>query len=205
MWILWERRFPDDELMKLVSQEISTSSTAMAIIDSKKWAFRPLLISQIWPIRWLHNVQHNWHPVFIISSYYSLVSINCIAGNFTVASNRAFCCTRVNTCYILLRVIVKCYDYLMSRLQRYRIELSSLILNLSFLWLVRSLYRIRVVSPLLNVLLLCIVILQCRDWRAVITSCLWWCHLIFLVHLEFYYSLLYCCICSSMWTIFGWG
>ena len=159
MWILWERRFPDDELMKLVSQEISTSSTAMAIIDSKKWAFRPLLISQIWPIRWLHYVQHNWHPVFIISSYYSLVSINCIAGNFTVASNRAFCCTRVNTCYILLRVIVKCYDYLMSRLQRYRIELSSLILNLSFLWQVRSLYRIRVVSPLLNLLLLCIVIL----------------------------------------------
>lgn len=159
MWILWERRFPDDELMKLVSQEISTSSTAMAIIDSKKWAFRPLLISQIWPIRWLHNVQYNWHPVFIISSYYSLVSINCIPGNFTVASNRAFCCTRVNTCYILLRVIVKCYDYLMSRLQRYRIELSSLILNLSFLWLVRSLYRIRMVSPLLNVLLLCIVIL----------------------------------------------
>ena len=183
MRILWKRWFPYDKLVKLVSQEISTSCTSMPIINSKEWAFRPLFISQIWSIGWLHNVQNNRHSIFIISSNYSLMSINSVACNFTMASNWALSRAGVNTSHIFLRVIVKCYDYLMSGLQRYRIEQPPFILYLSFLWLIRSLYRIRVVSPLLNFLLLCIVILECWDWRAVIPYCLWWCDLFFLVHL----------------------
>lgn len=66
--------------MEIISQKVSTYSTSMSIIDTKKRALRPLLALIILGLRF-HYVQNNSHSIFIIISNNSLVCICAIPCN----------------------------------------------------------------------------------------------------------------------------
>lgn len=88
-WILWELLVFDDELMKVISQEISTGIPAMSIKHAEEWTFWPVLSILLgW---WLHDVQDNWDSVFVVVSNYTLIRVCSVAYNRSILSNRALC------------------------------------------------------------------------------------------------------------------
>lgn len=67
-----EVRFLDNELVKIVSQEVGAGRTAVAIVDPEEGASRPLFVHAI--LR-LNNVEDDGDSVFIVVAYNSLVCV----------------------------------------------------------------------------------------------------------------------------------
>jgi hypothetical protein len=57
----------------------------MSIIYSEEGALRPFLV--LWPIRRFVDVENDRHTVLIITTDYSLVSINSIGGHSSMTSH----------------------------------------------------------------------------------------------------------------------
>ena len=70
--------------MEIISQKVGTSITTMSIKDTKETAFGPIL--NFFLSWWLHNVEYNTNSIFIIISYYTLVSIGSIPHNNSIFS-----------------------------------------------------------------------------------------------------------------------
>ena len=64
-----ERLLLNYELMKIVSQEVSTWSTSMAVINRKEWACRPIL--NVFKGR-LCDIEDDWNSIFVIVSTYEI-------------------------------------------------------------------------------------------------------------------------------------
>ena len=71
-WVLREVIIPYNKLMQLVSQEISTGTSTMAIVNGKEGAARPIL--DLFEF-WANDVQNNTDPVLIIISNDTLMRI----------------------------------------------------------------------------------------------------------------------------------
>jgi len=79
--ISWKVIVSYNELVQLVPEEISTSSTTMTIINSKEgasWPFVNLLEFRF------DNIQDNRNSIFIIVPYNTLMSICCIAADDSI-------------------------------------------------------------------------------------------------------------------------
>ena len=85
MRVLREAWLPYDELVKLITEEIGTSRSSMAIIDTEKGALWPYLILRA--IRWLHYVEDYGDPIFIVPPDDTLMCIHSIACNATVSTD----------------------------------------------------------------------------------------------------------------------
>ena len=71
----------------MVSEEISTLSTTVAVIDRKKgtpWPEVKLLELG------LDDIQNNWDSVFIVVAHHALVSIGCVRGHYSIFLTREF-------------------------------------------------------------------------------------------------------------------
>ena len=88
LWILWEDLVFNNELMQVVSEEVSTSITSMTIEDPKETTFGP--IDNILFGGWLHDIQNYTDPIFVVISNNSLISISCISHNMTIFAYTAF-------------------------------------------------------------------------------------------------------------------
>ena len=77
----------DNELVKVVSQEIGADVTAMAIIDSKEGALGPLAPTELLRLR-LHNIQDYSDSIFVVITDDALVSISSIGCDDSVALGR---------------------------------------------------------------------------------------------------------------------
>ena len=87
--ILGELRVLYNELMKVVSKEISTSVATMAVEDTKERALGPefyVLFS-----RRLHDIEYDTDSVFIVVTDDSLVGVRSISNNTSVFSDTTFC------------------------------------------------------------------------------------------------------------------
>lgn len=89
MRVLREARLSNDKLVKLITEEISTSRSSMAIIDSKEGALWPLLILRA--IGRLHYVEDYGYPVFIVPPDDALMCIHSIASNAAMSPDRTLC------------------------------------------------------------------------------------------------------------------
>lgn len=88
-WVLWEKRVFDNELVKVVSQEVSAGVASMAVKHPEEAALGPVLnVLLAWR---LHYVQNDTYPVFIVVSDYPLVGVCGITHNATVFTYAAFC------------------------------------------------------------------------------------------------------------------
>ena len=79
--IPWKVVVSYNELVQLVPEEISTSSTTMTIINSKEGASWPFI--NLLEFRF-DNIQDNRNSIFIIVPYNTLMSICCIAADDSV-------------------------------------------------------------------------------------------------------------------------
>lgn len=74
-------RFLNNELVKIVSQEVGARRTAVAIVDPEEGASRPLFVHAI--LRF-NNVEDDGDSVFIVVAYDSLVCVCSISPNDTI-------------------------------------------------------------------------------------------------------------------------
>lgn len=72
------------KLMQVVSEELGALIASMTIVDPEEGAFGPILHFSFLAL-WLHDVQYDRHPVFIVVPDYPLVSISAIGGYDTVS------------------------------------------------------------------------------------------------------------------------
>ena len=80
-WILRKFRVSYNELMKLVSQEVSTLSPTMTVVNGEKRASWPVF--NLFEL-WLYDVQNYWYSVLVVIPYHSLVSVGCISHHDAV-------------------------------------------------------------------------------------------------------------------------
>ena len=73
--------------MQVVSQEIGASVATMSIEDSEKAALWPVL--DILLGLWLHDVEHDADPVFVVVPDDALVRVGCIADDVAGLSDAA--------------------------------------------------------------------------------------------------------------------
>ena len=81
LWILGEVLIPDYQLVQLVSKEVGTSSSSVAIVNGEERASRPLF--DLLELR-LDDVENDGHPVFIVVPDDSLVCVSGIATDNSV-------------------------------------------------------------------------------------------------------------------------
>ena len=77
----------DDELVQVVTQEISTGTAAMPVVDAKERALRPVLVGPTWR---LQNVENDAHTVFVVVPHQPLVRIGGVGAHYSVSLERAF-------------------------------------------------------------------------------------------------------------------
>ena len=148
----------------------------MPIIHAKEWALWPLVILEVWSIRRFHYVKYDRHSVFIVSTHYTLMSVDRITSNFSMTSYWTFCCR-----WIYLRKLLCCwvegYNDFVARLQRKKIEVIWLLWGILFdrcwsgwrdrLWMVSSKRLITLLVVIIYQLLF-----QCAYCRSlVVVSC----------------------------------
>jgi len=73
-------------MVQVVSQELSTSTSAMAVVNAKIGAFGPSLVL---PLLWLDNVQDDGYPVFVVIPDQSLVGVGCVRSHYSIAFETA--------------------------------------------------------------------------------------------------------------------
>ena len=73
--------------MEIVSEEISTRISTMAIENTEEGTLRPVFAFLAWR---LHDIKNYGNSVLIVVSNYSLVGVSCITRNYSVFPNRAF-------------------------------------------------------------------------------------------------------------------
>ena len=73
----------DDELMQIVSQEISAYSSSMPVIDAEEGALWPLLALIVLRL-WLHDVENDGDSVFVVVSDDTLIGIGSISCHQTI-------------------------------------------------------------------------------------------------------------------------
>jgi len=73
--VLRKRILLDDDLMKMVFQEVGTGGTTMAIVDGEVGALRPAGTGLV---RRLGHIEDDRHPVLIVVSLDSLMGVCCI-------------------------------------------------------------------------------------------------------------------------------
>jgi hypothetical protein len=71
----------NNHLVKLISQEICTSLTTVAIVYCKKWAARPVVNS--FELRF-YNVQNDRHSVLIVVPNHSLVGVCGVSDHYAI-------------------------------------------------------------------------------------------------------------------------
>lgn len=69
--------------MQVVSQEVSTHCSSMAIIDAEEWTLWPVLAIKVFAF-WFHDVKDDRNSVFIIISNYTLISVRPISSHKTI-------------------------------------------------------------------------------------------------------------------------
>lgn len=79
--ILREVLISHNQLMKLISEEISTWGPSMTIINSKERASRPKV--NLFELG-LNDVQDDRHSIFIVIPYHTLVCIGCIRHYYAI-------------------------------------------------------------------------------------------------------------------------
>ncbi len=87
-WVIRETILLDDKLVKIIFKKVSTIVSAMSIINSKERTFWPIF--KLFFALWSNNVKDDWYSIFVVSSYYSLVSISSISMNNTILLWRRF-------------------------------------------------------------------------------------------------------------------
>ena len=87
-WILREAWLIDDNEMELILEVVGTCRATVAIIDSEVTALRPhcYILSTLR----LSHIQNDRHPVFIIITLDSLMSVRCIRCNQAVCLGSEF-------------------------------------------------------------------------------------------------------------------
>lgn len=104
MRVLWEAWLSNDKLVKLITEEIGTARSSMAIIDSEEGALWPFLILRA--IGRFHYVEDYGDPVFIVSPDNALMCIHSIPSNAAMSSDGTFCARSVYTA--ILNTLVSC-------------------------------------------------------------------------------------------------
>lgn len=104
MRVLWKAWLSNDKLVKLITEEICTSRSTMAIIDSEEGALWPLFILRA--IGRLHYVEDYGYPVFIVSPNDALMCINSIASNAAMSTDGTLSARCVYTA--ILNTLVGC-------------------------------------------------------------------------------------------------
>ncbi len=79
--ILRKFRVSHNKLMKLVSQEVSTLSPTMTVVNGEKRASRPVL--NLFELG-LNDVQNYWYSVLVVIPDHSLVRVGCISHHDAV-------------------------------------------------------------------------------------------------------------------------
>lgn len=74
--------------MQIVSEEVCSIGTSVAIVNSKEGSFGPIF--NISFIRRFHNIQNYGHSIFVIVSNYSLICVRSISFYYTVPLYTAF-------------------------------------------------------------------------------------------------------------------
>ena len=91
-WISWKAVLSNNNLMKMIFEEISTHATSMAIIDSKERAFWPCIrILTFWPC----HIQNDWDSILIIIPLNALMSIGRITCNQSMTLGCKFCVFKI--------------------------------------------------------------------------------------------------------------
>ncbi len=81
-----ERGFLNDELVKVVPQEVSTGRSPMPVINPEKGTSRPLFA--LGSVRGSQDIQDYGHSVLIVVPHESLIGVGCIGSNHTIALQR---------------------------------------------------------------------------------------------------------------------
>ena len=82
-------RIFNNELMKIVSQEVSTGVSTMAVEYAEEGTLGPVLD---FFLAWrLHDVEDDTHSVFVVISYDSLICVGSVAHDAAIFTNTAFC------------------------------------------------------------------------------------------------------------------
>lgn len=86
-WVGRELSIFDDELMQVVSEEVGTGVSTVAVENSEETALRPLLYVLL--VRRLHDVEHDTDSVLVVVSDDALVRVGCVAHYEAILTNRA--------------------------------------------------------------------------------------------------------------------
>ncbi len=73
--------------MEVISQEICTGYSTMAIVDPEEGALGPIFFLAVC---WFHDVEDDWNSIFIIISNYPLVSICSVSLHNSISLGRRF-------------------------------------------------------------------------------------------------------------------
>ena len=87
MRVLREGWLADDVLVELVPEEVSTAGAPVAVVHAEEGTLGPLVVLQVRPVRRLHYVQHDRHPVLIVATDYPLVRVHRVACYLTVTTH----------------------------------------------------------------------------------------------------------------------
>ena len=87
-WVCRKLGILDDELMQIISQEVSARISSMAIKDTEEAALWPVLYVFLgWR---LHDIEHDADSVLVVVSDDSLVRIGSVPNYATIFSDTAF-------------------------------------------------------------------------------------------------------------------
>ena len=87
-WVSRKLSILDDELMQIISQEVSARISSMAIKYTKEAALWPVL--NVFLGRRLHDIEHDADSVLVVVSDDSLVRIRSVPNYAAILSNTAF-------------------------------------------------------------------------------------------------------------------
>ncbi len=73
-----------DELVKIISEEISTNVATMSIIDPKKGALGPLRTMELLRF-WFHDIQNDCDTILVVIAYDSLIRVRTICSNYSIS------------------------------------------------------------------------------------------------------------------------
>ena len=87
-WVCRKLSILDDELMQIISQEVSARISSVAIKYTKEAALWPVL--NVFLGRRLHDIEHDADSVLVVVSDDSLVRIGSVPNYATIFSDTAF-------------------------------------------------------------------------------------------------------------------
>ena len=118
----------DNELMQIVPKEVSANSTTVAIVDSEKRAFWPVLRFKILWFRF-HDVENDSNSILIIVPYNTLIGICSIPRDQSVSLVRKFGVLVVGKCLKFLGFTER---NLISNLLKVEISSAENLISLSY-------------------------------------------------------------------------